>query len=187
MVTTPSYAAYKELFHSQYSDLCNYANSYLKDDAVAEDVVQETFIRLWEKHPELIEMPNIKAYLYRAVRNNSISVLRKQSTEDNGNKGYEWLQDSSEDPDANEIAASKPHYDKLIYEAIAQLPPQCREVFTCCRVQGMTHQQTALKLGLSPKTVENYMGRALKLLRKYLYKYGLPIGILFLLKILESH
>lgn len=185
MVKTPSYRAYKELFYSQYSDLCNYAYSYLKDDAAAEDVVQETFIKLWEKHPEMIDMPNIKAYLYRAVRNNSISVLRKQTTEDNGNKGFEWVQDISEDPEAKEIAEAKPHYDKLIYEAIAQLPPQCREVFTCCRVQGMTHQQAATKLGLSPKTVENYMGRALKLLRKYLQQYGLPICVILLWKFLQ--
>lgn len=184
MITSPSYQAYKELFHSQYNDLCNYAYSFLKDDAAAEDVVQETFIRLWEKHQQLIDIPNIKAYLFRAVRNNSISVLRKQTTEEAGNKGFEWTLELTEDPQAQEIAQTKPYYEQLIYEAIANLPPQCREVFTCCRLQGMTHQQTAVKLGLSAKTVENYMGRALKLLRKYLQQYGLPISILFMLKIL---
>lgn len=183
MITSPSYQAYKELFHSQYNDLCNYAYSFLKDDAAAEDVVQETFIKLWEKHRQLIGIPNIKAYLFRAVRNNSISVLRKQSTEEAGNKAFEWLAEVSEDPGEKEIENAKPYYEQLVYEAIANLPPQCREVFTCCRLQGMTHQQTAAKLGLSAKTVENYMGRALKLLRKYLQQYGLPVSILFLLKL----
>ncbi|MBO9731226.1 MAG: RNA polymerase sigma-70 factor [Chitinophaga sp.] len=184
MLTSPSYQAYKELFHSQYNDLCNYAYSFLKDDAAAEDVVQETFIRLWEKHQNLIGIPNIKAYLFRAVRNNSISALRKLGTEEAGNKGFEWISDSMEDPDAREIENARPYYEQLIYEAVANLPPQCREVFTCCRINGMTHQQAATKLGLSAKTVENYMGRALKLLRKYLLQYGLPVSILFLLKIL---
>jgi RNA polymerase sigma-70 factor (ECF subfamily) len=183
MVTSPSYQAYKELFHSQYNDLCNYAYSFLKDDAAAEDVVQETFIKLWEKHRELIGIPNIKAYLFRAVRNNSISALRKLNTEEAGNKGFEWIADIAEDPNAKEIENARPYYEQLIYEAIANLPPQCREVFTCCRINGMTHQQTAIKLGLSAKTVENYMGRALKLLRKYLQQYGLPMSILFILKL----
>jgi RNA polymerase sigma-70 factor (family 1) len=184
MITSPSYKAYNELFHAQYNDLCNYAYSFLKDDAAAEDVVQETFIKLWQKHQDLIGIPNIKAYLFRAVRNNSISALRKQSTEEAGNKGFEWIADISEDPEVQEKENAKPYYDQLIYEAIANLPPQCREVFTCCRLHGMTHQQTAVKLGLSAKTVENYMGRALKILRKYLQKYGLPISVFFLLKIL---
>ncbi|WP_339071118.1 RNA polymerase sigma-70 factor [Chitinophaga sp. 212800008-4] len=183
MITSPSYQAYKELFHSQYNDLCNYAYSFLKDDAAAEDVVQETFIRLWEKHQGLIGIPNIKAYLFRAVRNNSISVLRKQNTEEAGNKGFEWVADYADDPEHREIENARPHYEQLLREAIANLPPQCREVFTCCRLEGMTHQQTAVKLGLSAKTVENYMGRALKLLRKYLQKYGLP-ALLLLWKIL---
>ncbi|NLR77566.1 RNA polymerase sigma-70 factor [Chitinophaga eiseniae] len=183
MLTSPSYQAYKALFDSQYNDLCNYAFSFLKDDAAAEDVVQETFIRLWEKHRELINIPNIKAYLFRAVRNNSISVLRRQTTEEAGNKGFEWIMEHAEDPDAREVENSRPYYEQLIYEAIANLPPQCKEVFTCCRLQGMTHQQTATKLGLSAKTVENYMGRALKLLRKYLQQYGLPAAIFFLLKL----
>ena len=183
MITPPSYQAYQELFHSQYNDLCNYAYSFLKDDAAAEDVVQETFIKLWEKHRELISIPNIKAYLFRAVRNNSISALRKLNTEEAGNKGFEWMADIAEDPNVQEIENARPYYEQLIYEAIANLPPQCREVFTCCRINGMTHQQTAAKLGLSSKTVENYMGRALKLLRKSLQQYGLPMSILFLLKL----
>ncbi|MBC9910236.1 RNA polymerase sigma-70 factor [Chitinophaga varians] len=187
MITSPSYQAYNELFHSLYSELCNYANSFLNDDAAAEDVVQETFIRLWQKHRELIGIPNIKAYLYRAVRNNSISVLRKRTAEEAGNKGFEWVADVSEDPDAREVSEAKPFYEQLIYEAIANLPPQCREVFTCCRIQGMTHQQTADKLGLSAKTVENYMGRALKILRKYLGQYGLPVFIFFLLKFINKY
>ncbi|HVI49556.1 MAG TPA: RNA polymerase sigma-70 factor [Chitinophaga sp.] len=186
MTTSPSYQAYNELFHALYNELCNYANSYLHDDAAAEDVVQETFIKLWQKHRELIGIPNIKSYLFRAVRNNSISELRKRNAEDAGNKGFEWMTEASEEPDELERQQAKPYYDQLIYEAIANLPPQCREVFTCCRLQGMTHQQTAAKLGLSAKTVENYMGRALKLLRKYLSKYGLPTLLLFLLKMLTG-
>ncbi|NSL86497.1 RNA polymerase sigma-70 factor [Chitinophaga solisilvae] len=183
MTATPSFQAYNDLFHSLYNELCNYANTFLNDDDAAEDVVQETFIKLWQKHREIIGIPNIKAYLFRAVRNNSISALRRRNAEETGNKAYEWVVDVSEEPDALEKQNAKPYYEQLIYEAIANLPPQCREVFTCCRLQGMTHQQTAVKLGLSAKTVENYMGRALKILRKYLGEYGLPAGLLFLLKI----
>ncbi|NIG56058.1 RNA polymerase sigma-70 factor [Chitinophaga sp. Cy-1792] len=184
MITSPSYQAYQALFHSLYNELCNYAYSFLNDDAAAEDVVQETFIKLWQKHQDLIGIPNIKAYLFRAVRNNSISALRKINVEQAHNKGYELLADYSEEPGEQEKEQSKPYYEQLIYEAIENLPPQCKEVFTRCRVKGMTHQQAAAELGLSAKTVENYMGRALKILRKYLSAYGLPVCMLFLVNLL---
>ncbi|WP_143306782.1 RNA polymerase sigma-70 factor [Chitinophaga vietnamensis] len=183
MITTPSYQAYNELFHSLYNELCNYAYSFLNDDAAAEDVVQETFIKLWQKHQDMIGMPNIKAYLFRAVRNNSISVLRKKAVENANSKAFELTLDTSEEPDLQERERVKPYYEQLVREAIANLPPQCYEVFTRCRMQGMTHQQAADDMGLSAKTVENYMGRALKLLRKYLRQYGLPAALLIVLKI----
>ncbi len=182
----PSYQAYKDLFESLYGELCNYAYTFLNDDAAAEDVVQETFIRLWQRHQEMIGIPNIKPYLYRAVRNNSISALRKLQVEQSHQKGFEQLADISEEPSENEKREAKPHYEKLIYEAIANLPPQCREVFTRCRVQGMTHQQAANELGLSAKTVENYMGRALKILRKYLADYGLPVCLLLMVNFIKN-
>jgi len=184
MITSPSYQAYKDLFHALYNELCNYAYSFLNDDAAAEDVVQETFIKLWQKHPDMIQLPNIRPYLYRAVRNNSITVLRKQQVEQNNKKGFIQLADVREEPREEEKETVKPYFDQLIHEAIANLPPQCREVFTRCRMQGMTHQQAAADLGLSAKTVENYMGRALKILRKYLADYGLPAAALLMIKIL---
>lgn len=181
MRTEPSYRLYSELFQELYQELCNYAYTYLQDDAAAEDVVQETFTRLWQKHREMISAAHIRPYLFRAVRNNCISAIRSHQAGEAAGKSYEVVMDDSQEPNVFEKEQVKPHYEQLIYEAIANLPPQCREVFTCCKLKGMTHQQTATQLGLSAKTVENYMGRALKLLRKYLQQYGLP-AILLLIK-----
>lgn len=184
MTGSASYQQFKDLFQSLYGELCNYAYSFLMDDAAAEDVVQETFIKLWEKHPEMINIPSINAYLFRAVRNNSISALRKINTTVTATKAISYTLPIETAPDAFSKEELTPYYEQFLYEAIASLPPQCREVFTCCKLKGMSQQQTAAQLGLSVKTVENYMGRALKLLRKYLKACGFPTGLLLLIKML---
>jgi RNA polymerase sigma-70 factor (family 1) len=184
MTRPTSYQQFKDLFQSLYGELCNYAYSFLLDDAAAEDVVQETFIKLWEKHSEMIGIPNINAYLFRAVRNNSISALRKLNTTANASKAISYTLATETEPEAFAKEALTPYYEQFLYEAIASLPPQCREVFTCCKLKGMSQQQTATQLGLSVKTVENYMGRALKLLRKYLTTAGFPIVVVLIIKML---
>jgi RNA polymerase sigma-70 factor (family 1) len=184
-MTASVYKQFEELFHSLYSELCNYAYHFLKNDAEAEDVVQETFINIWQKHRDIINA-DMKYYLYRAVRNNSISMLRKRNNAEAENKALSYIQDGEQEPDVwRQKESGPPNQKALIAEAIASLPPQCREVFTCCKLRSMSYQQTADHMGLSVKTVENYMGRALKLLREYLKKYGLPASLILLIKMLN--
>lgn len=180
----PVYKQFEELFHSLYSELCNYAYHFLKNDAEAEDVVQETFINIWQKHRDIINA-DMKYYLYRAVRNNSISLLRKRKNAEAESKALSYIQDWEQEPEVWQQKNSAVNQQALIAGAIASLPPQCREVFTCCKLKAMSYQQTADHMGLSVKTVENYMGRALKQLREQLKKYGLPAGLILLIKMLN--
>lgn len=162
------------VFEKYYSSLCNYAFSFLKDTIACEDIVQEIFIKIWENRPDLIASDTVRFYLFTAVRNNCITQLRKEKkgvlvefTDQDGG-------DAAEGPPIfREEGAAQKDYSSLLAEGIRRLPPKCREVFILTRSSNMTYQQTADSLGISIKTVENQVGKALKLLRVYLNSGGL--------------
>jgi RNA polymerase sigma-70 factor (family 1) len=158
--------AFKALFHQEYSGLCRYAVSYLKDSYLAEDVVQETFIKIWEKKQEMIASADLRFYLVTAVRNNCINVLRKQKAQPL------TLTEHTHEPEPEIQLTAMQHKEladeraRKISQALELLPPKCREVFLLVKMQGMSYKQVADLMDISQKTVENQMGKALKTLRE---------------------
>lgn len=160
-------SAFKELFAREYNNLCRYALSYLQDTHLAEDVVQETFVKFWEQKRELASSPEAKYYLVTAVRNNCISALRKQ-----GNTGVQFVENTPDNDaevftTARQLREDATEQQKKIEEALSQLPPKCKEVFLLVKLHGMSYRQAAEALELSVKTVENQMGKAIKTFRDY--------------------
>lgn len=174
-----SYGLFREDFHQYYSTLCQYAFTILKDADLCEDVVQEVFLRVWEKKQELVGSKELRFYLFTAVRNNCLTALeksRKYSTTS--------LNDHDAVAEQKELFPEKQNgktYDELLAEALAQLPPKCREVFILSRMSKLTYQQIGDTLGISVKTVENQMGKALRTLRGFVkgLQYIIIIGIIF--------
>jgi RNA polymerase sigma-70 factor (family 1) len=159
-------AAFKDLFNREYNNLCRYALTYMQDESLAEDIVQDTFIKIWEQKKDLIASAEIKFYLITAVRNNCISALRKQKTQ------QVHFTDTTPEPDPEPFITTTQHYEmaneqaRKIKEALNQLPPKCKEVFLLIKMQGMSYKQAAESLGISVKTVENQMGKAIKIVRE---------------------
>lgn len=158
--------AFKHLFAQEYSKLCRYALTFLSDSHQAEDVVQETFIRVWERQRDIIASPNARFYLISAVRNNCITALRRLKTQN-----IVFTETTPEpEPEIHFTALQQREADQersgKIAAALDLLPPKCREVFLLIKMQGMTYQQAADTLSISIKTVENQMGKALKVLRE---------------------
>lgn len=156
---------FRAVFEQYYNPLCNYAFSFLQDYDSSEDVVQEVFIKIWENRKELIESDAIRFYLFRAVRNNCLTRLEQL------NKGMVvplGTQDGFESPAPyGEEQAPAEDYPELLKRAIQQLPPKCREIFVLCKISRRSYQEIADELNLSVKTVENQIGKALKLLRAF--------------------
>lgn len=174
--------AFKELFAKEYNNLCRYALSYVQDSHMAEDVVQETFVKFWEQRRELAQSHEAKFYLITAVRNNCITALRKQ--EKSGTRLVEEAPDNEAEPfmttrevheDANEQA-------RLVAQALDQLPPKCKEVFLLVKMHGMSYKQAAETLDISIKTVENQMGKAIKTLRDFTRSAVILLAILIFIK-----
>ncbi|THU31127.1 RNA polymerase sigma-70 factor [Niastella caeni] len=171
-----AYATFEALFRAHYNALANYAYSILKNRQNAEDVVQDVFIKLWKNQPEVINTSQVRFYLLTATKNGCISLLRKQAGQ------------VTTDPDELQLAAvpdtsqeDKDEIKKLVNKALALLPPQCLVIFKLSRFGGLTYQQIASELGLSVKTVENQMGKALRILRDYARQNNIPYIVLLYL------
>ncbi|XZF13802.1 RNA polymerase sigma-70 factor [Chitinophagaceae bacterium MMS25-I14] len=157
---------FKTLFETEYVRLCRYALSYMQDTHLAEDIVQETFIRIWEQKKEMIGHPNIRFYLVAAVKNNCISALRKIKAEQT------QLTADTPEPEPEVHLTFAQHLEnenskaKQIETALNLLPPKCKEVFLMIKLHGMSYKEAAETLNISVKTIENQMGKALKTLRE---------------------
>lgn len=161
-LVTGDRAAFEALFRSYYRPLCAYAQGFLNDMERSEDLVQELFLRLWldrEKHGGVV---HVKAYLYASVRNRCINATqvtrRLVPLEEGGHAAAE--QPLAEDEHQERIAR--------VQAAVAALPPERQRIFVLCKYEGLKYQQIADRLGISVKTVENQMGKALKDLRSEL-------------------
>ena len=177
-----SKADFEELFNTHYSNLCAYANNFLKDVDASEEVVQEVLFKLWTNRESIIITSSIQSYLFRSVRNASLNVLKHVNIREDYKAQHEYERDdelSSED----EMIVSE--LDQKIRAAIDQLPIERKKVFILSRYDGLKYKEIADKLNISVSTVENQMVKALKFLREELKDY-LPWIILFFSDFLKN-
>jgi len=178
-----SKADFETLFRSQYSHLCSYANLFLKDLDSAEEVVQEVMFRIWTNRSTLKIETSMHSYLFRAVRNGCMNVLKHQNVRQEYRNRKEHAGPENQQSREDEIIVAE--LEQKIREAIDHLPLERRKVFIMSRYEGMTYSQIAEKLEISVKTVENQMGKALKSLREELGDY-LPWVVLFFYEVIKG-
>lgn len=159
------HTSFESLFRQYYDSLCSYACTFLKEEAGSEDIVQEIFIKIWEQRKDLIGSPQLKFYLFTAVRNNCLTALARNKKKSFCELGDEEVFD--EMPLRIEATEREADPKILLAKAMEQLSPKCREVFMLSRLSGQTYQQIADSLEISIKTVENQMGKAIKTLKVF--------------------
>ena len=157
------YQQFEKIFKQQYNLLANYAWSVLRNKEDAEDVVQEVFTKIWQNNPTIFDTDHVRFYLQTAIKNACISLLRKQA-------GKSFMQ--PEEVRLYQQLEEYKHTEQkdiflMVQEALALLPPQCQAIFKLSRFGNLTYQQIAEELELSVKTVENQMGKALRIMRDY--------------------
>ncbi len=170
-----------KLFNDYYVDLCKKAFRIINNKVISEDIVQEVFFKLWMNKDKIIIKTSLKAYLHRMVFNESISYLRKNK------EIFSFLEDIEiEDIDENNAEKLMENKDikKNIDNAINKLPPACKTIFLLSRIDELSYKQIAEKLDLSVKTVENQMGKALKILRQTI-TYDFAFFIIYFSDILK--
>ncbi|WP_320167738.1 RNA polymerase sigma-70 factor [Mangrovibacterium marinum] len=170
--------AFRFFFEKYYSDLCNLVNLYLRDPMISEEIVQDIFIYFWEKKERIKVESSVKSYLLRATKNKSLNFIRDERNKLNIHDKLAGLsRASSEMPDkimdANQLR-------DVIDSAINSLPDRCREVYILGKEKDLSYKEISEELGISIKTVEVQMGKALKKLREELRPHYNDIFIFFL-------
>ena len=163
--------AFRQLFVTYYEKLHRYAFTLLKNDAAANDAVQSIFTRLWEKQGAIILDEGIKNYLYRSIHNHCLNIIRQGNNKDrytlyrvNSHQNTSF----SGEPEDQMVARELQTKIRAVTES---LPAQCKIVFLKSRDEGKKYAEIAAELGISIKTVEAQMGKALKVLREKLQEY----------------
>lgn len=158
-------AAYDEVFRNWYPTLVRVAAALVKDSDAAEEVAQDVMHELWRRRETLDPEASLRAYLLRSVRNRALNQLRHLRVRRDTEADVEALYDTPLTADqplaAQELA-------EAVQEAFGELPPRCREVFELSRVHGLKYAEIAESLGISQKTVEAQMGKALRVMRERL-------------------
>jgi RNA polymerase sigma-70 factor (ECF subfamily) len=161
-------AALQSIFDQQYEPVCRAIFRFVQDPGLTEDLAQEVFVRFWQKRENIQVEANLPAYLRRMAVNEALAYLRKKSR---------FVADELplQLPGQQASAADEPlattELAERITAAINSLPPRCRAVFQLSRFEEKTYQEIADTLDVSIKTVENQMGKALRVLRQKLGDY----------------
>jgi RNA polymerase sigma-70 factor, ECF subfamily len=164
----PDPQKFDALVLEHYGRLKNFVRRYVDSADDADDIVQEVFVRIWERAHEF-NFDDPLPYLYQATRNAATSAARKEKVR------ARWRESTAREvPQKSESADAHTERGELeaaIARAVDALPERCRLIFTMHREQGLSYDEIARVLGLSVKTVDNQMGRALKSLRIQLAPY----------------
>ena len=171
-----SESAFEMVFRTYYRPLCQYAYSFLNDRDEAEEVVQAAFINIWDKREQVEIQTSLKAYLYRIVRNSCLNVIKHEKVKKQ-HVAHEMVHAESTHEGVTQSVISS-ELEERISIAMKALPEQCRLVFQLSRFEELKYAEIADQLNISVKTVENQIGKALKIMREQLKDY-LPLFLIF--------
>ena len=161
--------AFTEFYTQYFRKLLLVSEKYVKDIFIAEEIVQDVFLKIWENPERLPEVHTLKPYLYRSVINASINHINRQKTiaEHHLKISAELTEDALNSLDEeNELVL-------LLHQEINKLPAQCQKIFKLNRFERLKYREIALMLDISERTVENHISLALKTLRAaFLSKKG---------------
>jgi len=176
-------SSFEALFKANFKRLFAYAITILREDSHAEEIVQNVFYKIWEKKGKIDIQTSVTAYLYRSVYNDCINYLKHKKVKATYTMYKAWSQKDETDNATSKIQLSE--LQQKLDIALSELPEQCRTIFQMSRFEELKYQEIASKLDISVKTVENQMGKALRILRTKLADY-LPILIFMLLNNINS-
>ncbi len=160
-------SALEYLFKKYYTYLCAYSARFVDGPELAEEIVQEVFVKLWEKHSEIVIRTSIKAYLFRSVHNFAINQYHQQKVRDN----YKLHVEETRLFDEVHEQLVGQELEEGLQKAMGKLPEKRRQIFELSRMQGLKYKEIADQLNISIKTVEGQISKALIQIRENLKEY----------------
>lgn len=158
--------AYSELFQAMHLTLLRYAWRITGEEQAAQDVVQDVFLKVWRMREELDPNRSLKSLLYTMVRNLALNYNRSQQRMDASLDDVDYDYTAADDSVEHNVAAAQ--LDTALHAWIEEMPPRRREAFQLSRFEGLSHDEIANIMNLTPRTVNTHIVLALKYLRNRL-------------------
>lgn len=162
-------SSFEALFRRYWEPLYGAAFNRLKDSDEAQEVVQNLFADLWQRRAELMVKTSLRAYLYTALKYTVLDHIRAQVVREKYVKAIQHTPESPHNPTADTVAYRE--LESTIHQGIRRLPERCRQVFRLRRLEHYSVKEIAQQLDISPKTVENQLTKANRVLRLHLKEY----------------
>lgn len=154
---------FEEIYETYYEKLCQFLLNYTNDKSKIEDIVQNTFIKLWDKRQEIYITTSFKSYLYRSAYNGMMDTYRRKKKKDNLLSDYYFtalMRAENQDEDY------KKRQRKKLKACLEKLPSRCRKIFAACKLSKRNNQEVAAEFGISLKTVEGHITKGFKMLKE---------------------
>jgi RNA polymerase sigma-70 factor (ECF subfamily) len=165
------HGAFRLFFEAYYPRLLSFANSLTKDRLMAEEVVEEVFVKIWNARQQLEQVGQIESYCFRAVHNQALTALKKQKKHlaqmvPFADQPFEPIA-----PNPTDEALLTDELNKIVSLAIENLPERCRLVFDLVKGEQLRYREVAARLGITEKTVERQVGIALRKIAQAVQEY----------------
>lgn len=174
-------AAFETLFREHYEMLCHFARKLLGNMEEAEELVQDLFVQLWDKRDQLPEAMSMRSYLFTAARNRCLNVIKHHKIRDKHQEAVKMAPPAPAPDAAQELEHAE--LQARIGDAIDKLPDRCQQIFRMSRFEGLKYSEIGQQLGISPRTVETQIGKALRILRGELQDYFPFLLLYFMLEV----
>ncbi|MCP4725834.1 MAG: RNA polymerase sigma-70 factor [bacterium] len=169
-------SAFRHIFNTYYKDLVVFTKQYVKDMQIAENIVQDVFMKIWSNREKIRILSNVRSYLFTAARNTALNHLRKASYEV-AIDDEAYIRTDNKTP--YEEIYGKETYNQII-KSIENLPEKCRMTYSMFIFNGMSYAEIAEIMDVSINTVKTHMFRAVKMLRESLST--IILSVLFLIR-----
>lgn len=174
--------AFRSLFETYWDHLYTVAMLLTKSETFSEDIVQDVFVKIWNKREELAGIEKPENYLFIIARNQIYNVMKQQKREVQYRKYVlDWFEAANDSPENNLLFKESA---QLLHQAVGQLSSHQQAVYKLTREQGLSYEDTAKTLNISTSTVRNHMVNSLKIIREYLKTHASPL--VFTIAMLET-
>jgi len=169
--------AFTKLYNEYKNVVFSTALKITKSRMLAEEVVQDVFLKIWQNHENLAEITNIENYLFIISRNHIFDMIKKIARDTSLVVDSNYKSTSTND---TEDAIKDDQYNVILNQIVDQLPPQQQKIYKMAKWDGLSHQKIGEDLGISTETVKKHMAQALKFVRTKISPYMNMFMTLFL-------
>ncbi|MCW3467335.1 RNA polymerase sigma factor [Chitinophaga nivalis] len=163
--------AFSGIYRHYHSSLYTYLLRFCKVPSLAEDLVHDVFLKIWEIRERINPKLSFSGYLYRIARNHVFKTIARLATDEHMREQL-LLQLQATSAAHTEQVISTKEYDRLFAEALSRMPAQQLKVFRLCRQEGKSYEEAAAILGISHHTVKKHMVSSMRFIRDYIYRHG---------------